>query len=591
MLVLVMAAATAALTLGLVLHGVTAHPYQTTRQQTHGPDVIATRFPSGTGPAASQAALGKLTPVAHAKDVVASSGPFPVAFSVLRANGHADAVLAEGRSTAPAAVDQPRLTAGSWVRPGWVVIERSFADALSVHIGQRVTLDGRPFRVGGVAVTAAFPVSGLGFLEGSSRWPNPGLIWMTRADVQSLASPSHPLGYVLNLKVASPPGAQAFADRFDPYGYTDNTGGLYLIPWQLIVRQDALLVSRAQKILLVGSWLLAMLAVASVAVLAGGRMAAQNRRVGLLKAVGATPELVAGVLLAEYLVLAVFAAAAGLVIGRLTAPLLTSPGAGLLGAAGAPQLTATSAGLVIAAALGAVIAATFFPALRAARTSTVSALADAPRRPSRRALIIGYSARLPVPLLLASRLAARRPRRTILAVLSITVTVSGVVAVLFAHASETSSQFGPPAGNANLGRSDIGFSSASAQVDQVLLVVTIMLAALAVVNALLITQATVQDSRHAGAVTRALGATPRQFAAGLSIAQAGPSLAGALLGIGGGYGLVILASQGGSITAPPAWQLLAAVAGTLTAITGLTFIPARSGARFAVAEVLQAEAA
>ena len=144
MLVLVMVAATTALTLGLVLHGVTAHPYQTTRQQTRGPDVIATWLSSGGGAAQAQAALEN---VARAKDVVASSGPFPVAFPLLRANGHADAALAEGRGTAAAAVDQPKLTAGSWVRPGWVVIERSFAGALGVRVGERITLARRPFRV------------------------------------------------------------------------------------------------------------------------------------------------------------------------------------------------------------------------------------------------------------------------------------------------------------------------------------------------------------------------------------------------------------------------------------------------------------
>ena len=407
----------------------------------------------------------------------------------------------------------------------------------------------------GVAVTAAFPVNGIGFLAGSNRWPNPGLIWMTSADAQNLASPRSPGGFVLNLKVASPPGAETFADRFDPHGYTDNTGSLYLIPWQMVARQDGMLVSREQKILLAGSWLLALLAMASLAVLVGGRMAGQNRRVGRLKAVGATPALVAGVLLAEYVVLAALAATAGLVIGRLAAPLLTSPSAGLLGTAGAPQLTAASAALVLAVALAVAVTATFFPALRAARASTVSALAGAPRQPGRRGRIIEYSARLPVTLLLAARLAARRPRRTILAALSITITESGVVAVLFAHASVAVSQFGAPAGHASTGTSDIGFISQTARVDQVLLVVTIMLAALAAVNAILITQATVQDARHAAAVTRALGATPAQLAAGLSIAQIAPTLAGALLGIAGGYGLFTMASQGGSITMPPAWPL------------------------------------
>ena len=51
-----------------------------------------------------------------------------------------------------------------------------------------------------------------------------------------------------------------------------------------------------------------MLAIASIAVLVGGRMAQQTRRVGLLKAVGATPALIAATLLAENMLLAVAAA-------------------------------------------------------------------------------------------------------------------------------------------------------------------------------------------------------------------------------------------------------------------------------------------
>ena len=168
----------------------------------------------------------------------------------------------------------------------------------------------------------------------------------------------------------------------------------------------------------------ALLAVASVAVLVGGRMAEQTRRVGLLKAVGGTPGLVAAALLAENLVLALLAAAAGLAAGWLAAPLLTNPGAALVGTPGAPSLTAprrAGGGVALAVAL----AATLVPAIRAARTSTVSALADAARPPRRRARLIAISARLPVPLLLGLRLVARRPRRALLSAASIAVTVTG----------------------------------------------------------------------------------------------------------------------------------------------------------------------
>jgi ABC-type lipoprotein release transport system permease subunit len=588
MLAVIMAAATASLTLGLVLHDTTAHPYQATREATAGPDAVATDFPSGAGAAASPAALRQTAPLARAAGVTGHSGPFPVAFPILSFDGHTDAVLAEGRGST-AAVDQPKLIEGRWIRPGAVVIERSFADALGIHAGDRVTLDGRPFTVAGVAVTAAFPDNGLGFLEGSSRWPNPGLVWTTEAAAHSLATRQHPLGYVLNLRLASPSAAEGFADRFDPGGYTDNTGGLYVIPWQVISRQDGLLMAHEQKILLVGSWLLALLAIGSLAIVAGGRMAEQNRRVGLLKAAGGTPALVAAVLLAEYLALAVIAAAAGLVTGRLAAPLLTSPGASLLGTAGAPQLTLPVVALVLAAALAIAALASYVPALRAARTSTVDALADAARPPRRHARLTTCSARLPVPLLLAVRLAARRPRRVLLGSLSIAVTVSGIVAVLFAHATLAVS----PSGNAaaaNPGLSDVGFISQTARENQVLLIITVMLATLAAVNIICITWATVQDSRHTAAITRALGATAGQLTTGLSAAQVFPALAGALAGLAGGYGLFLAASQGGSVSQPPAWWLAAAVLSTMIVVTGLTSVPARLSTRPPITSSLQADA-
>ena len=55
----------------------------------------------------------------------------------------------------PAAVDRPLLTAGRWVRPDGVVIERTCADALGVSAGDLVSLNGKSFAVAGIAVTGA----------------------------------------------------------------------------------------------------------------------------------------------------------------------------------------------------------------------------------------------------------------------------------------------------------------------------------------------------------------------------------------------------------------------------------------------------
>ena len=317
-------------------------------------------------------------------------------------------------------VDQPELVEGSWVSDGGVVLEAAFANALDVGVGDPVTLDGRSFEVVGVAVTAAMPP----YPEASCFSPcmvgatpdeladadlvpgmvfNPGLVWLTAADVRSLTTDSDSLSYVMNLKLAEPDEAQAFVDA----NQRPSPAAPGLEPWGDIVAEATEAARDAQMVLVFGAWLLGLLAVASVSVLVGGRMADQTRRVGLLKAVGGTPSLVAAVLLAEYALVAIVAAAAGLAVGSLTAPLLTGSSAGLTDGAATPAMTTSTVGLVTAVALGVAAVATVLPAVRAARTSTVNALADSARPPRRTGWLIATSARLPVPLLLA--VARRRP--------------------------------------------------------------------------------------------------------------------------------------------------------------------------------------
>jgi hypothetical protein len=207
----------------------------------------------------------------------------------------------------------------------------------------------------------------------------------------------------------------------------------------------------------------------------------------------------------------------------------------------------------------------------------VLALADSARSPRRTAWLIALSARLPVPLLLGLRVAGRRLRRTVLAMVSIAVTVSGIVAVLAARSDLLDGASLDPA------RTD--------RLNQVLVVITITLLAFAAVNAIFITWATALDARHSSALARALGATPQQIAAGLSAAQVLPALAGAILGIPGGLGLIAVADPDATTPIPPLWQLLAVVPGTVLMVATLTAIPARLGARRPVAEVLRSELA
>jgi putative ABC transport system permease protein len=579
LLLLAITAATATLTLGLALNGVTSQPFEQTRAATRGPDVVASFQNLGPpGPSLARVAAA-LNALAREPGVTASSGLIPFSWPTVRIDGLTAGVLAEGRSQHPAPVDQPLVTQGSWVRPGGVVVERSFAGALGVGVGTRLTLNGRPFTVVGIAVSAgnaAYPEANLVTWGGPYPTHEMGTMWLTRADAVGLGTTALPLSYLVNLKLADPAQAAAFVAA--------HSGGQFsilgLINWQAIAATDNKQVQVESTALEVGSSLLALLAIASVAVLVGGRIAEQHRRVGLLKAVGGTPKLVAAVLLTQNLIMAVAAAAAGLVAGWLAAPLLTSPGSGLVGTAGAPSLTVTNAMFVTGLALGVAFLSTAIPALRAARGSTVAALADAARAPRRTGWLVRASRRMPVPLLLGVRMAGRRPRRLVLTTASVAITVATLVAALsvqthWQHTGDGYSILNDPV---------------VSRLDRVLVMVIIVLVLLAAVNAVFITQATARDTRHSAALARALGAGTDQVSSGLAAAMLAPGLAGAVVGIPLGVGLVAALSRGGSINIPSAWSLVAVLVGTLAVLAGLAVIPARAGARLAPAEVLGREA-
>jgi putative ABC transport system permease protein len=562
-------ATTATLALGLMLRGAsTDQSYRQTRAVTVGPDVVATNVSTSYLPSV----------LAQAKKAGAATigGPYPVASVLMSAHGYTAGVTAEGRDQAVGPVDRPEIVQGTWVRGDGVVVERSFAVTLGLHVGDQVNLGGKGFHVAGIAISAASPpYPETGFMPHEAAG-NPGLVWLTRADALRLATSVAPLTYTVEVKLADPAAATALAG---PDGFTGNWTS-----WQAIAAQDAKEIANEQLVLDVGSWLLGLLAVASIAVLVGGRLAEQTWRVGLLKAVGGSPGLVTLVLLAEYLMLALAAAAVGLVAGRLAVPALTdfSFFAGLRAVPAEPPVTATTVAVAVGVSLAIAVLATAVPALRASRTSTVRALADAARAPSRRARLTALSARLPVPMLLGLRLAARRPGRSLLSAASIAITVTTLVAVLIYHASHGQP---PPGAVAAAG------GPPANPVSQVMLVLTVALVVLAAVNAIFTAWATVLDARYPAALARTLGATPRQVGAAMSAAQLLPALPGALIGVPAGVGLYAAVSSGAALTVPSAKWVAAVVAGVLLAMALLTAVPARLGAHGSVGRILRSESA
>jgi ABC-type lipoprotein release transport system permease subunit len=579
LLFLALAVAATTLTIALVLHGQTAAPYAETRARTAGPDVVVSLFPQ-EGRSAAHADATQLDALASRPEVAAHSPAFPVTWAPVTAAGVTGVAEVQGRDSGSSPVDRPYVVSGRWVDGGGVVVERAFAEALGVAVGDSVVLGGHRTPVVGVAVSAALPpypqLCTIGCILDQPGWmtAEPGLMWASRATATSLATPSEPVVWFQYLKLHDPDAAPAFAERFSAHG--PPSGAPQLDTWQEIAARHAEQLRSERTVVVFGGTLLGILALATLVVLVGGRMTDEVRRIGTLKAVGAAPGFVTRLLLASYLAIGVLAAVTGVLVGRVVAPHLVTRSAGLLGRLGATSVTLADQLLVVAAVLLLVILASAVPAWRAARTSTVRALADAGRTPHRGRLLVPLSRRLPVPALLGLRLAARRPRRAVLTTLSVAVAVCGSTVVLYAQAS-LRAEHNPGGGPAD---------PLTLQLRTVMTAMCVLLALMAAINLVFITRANAVDARVVLAVTRAVGASPGEAAAGLGIAQLFPAVVGLVLGTGCGV-LLFQALSSASPPGPPWGQLAALGVLTLVLVVLLTALPARLEARRPLAGVLR----
>lgn len=106
--------------------------------------------------------------------------------------------------------------------------------------------------------------------------------------------------------------------------------------------------------------------------------------------------------------------------------------------------------------------------------------------------------------------------------------------------------------------------------------------ALALVNAVLVAWTTALDNARTAALVRALGATPRQVTAGLTLASVLPALGAVGLGIPAGFAVfnaAAAAAGSGSSPTPAAAGLIALLPATLLGVAVLTAVPSRLAGR------------
>jgi hypothetical protein len=294
LLVTALSAAATSLVLGFALRGHTADAYAQTRNATAGPDVVAGVLPEPNTSVTTRQHR-QLVALMHEPQVSRTSGPFPTTWTDLTFGNVRGAAEVQGRDLSPSAVDQPEIASGRWIAPGAAVIEQAFANAVRAHVGDTLLLGGRSFHVAGIAVTAAItPYPDVCFVGCTLATPrlataSPGLIWLTRADARALATSTEPVALTTYLTLRPGVDADAFVTT---RSRASSPSAPILTSWHDIDNHDGKLIRNERTIALLGGSLLSVLAVATVTVLIGTRLSAETRRIGTLKAIGATPAYV-----------------------------------------------------------------------------------------------------------------------------------------------------------------------------------------------------------------------------------------------------------------------------------------------------------
>jgi len=567
LLLLALSVATTTITLTMALVDVSGRSWERVSQSTHGFHVGAgAEISPDMSPAQLERVRAELARLGDAPGVVAVGGPWRQAQVDAEIHGVPLRLRVQVRDPGSAAVDQPLVTAGHWLddREG-VVLEDGFAAAASLQPGDTITIAGQRVAVRGAALTVSL---------GPYPTDQPAWVWISAATAARLGTALDEGGYELDLRLADPDQAESFAAAHPEVGDT----------WQESKSEAVADIEDLAAVFGILAVFVVVLTIGTAVILVAGRMAAQIRQVGTLKAVGVTPGQVTCVLLVEYLAVALLATAVGLAVGGLLTPPLARV-TRVLSVYGAqtPPIAWPRAATAFAATTAVVVLATVRPALRGVRRSTLRSLASNTRPPHRPGRLSHAITRLPLPLpvWLGLRGANRRRGRFLANTLGLTVGITLLItAVALRTGVDTLRQKGLPpyepdpislaASIANQARaSSLGFTVAA------------LLIALALINATVAAVFAAHDHARNHAIMRTVGATPAQTVTAFLVAQLTSCLLACGLGIPLGIAFYESSIRGGVLD-PIGLSALTYVATILAALALyalISAIPARLLAR------------
>ena len=580
LLLVTLTIATGTLSAGMWLSGSADGPWDRVWKATNGFHVsLAYYHDRGAPKLQLDRALRRASALGEEPGVVAAGGPWTLLDGHLDVGRESVDLTAEIRKPGRSPVDQPLVTAGRWLGAGGgTVLESGLASALHVGPGDTVTIQGRPFRVRGVAETVSvgrFPLS------------QPAQVWVTpQTGREMLRAGMTGEGFDLQLRLADPDNASAFAAAHRSIETSTRSSTMFLETWQQRRADSHSDLDILIEALLAAGGFIAVLTVATAAVIVTGRMAAETRRVGTLKAVGVTPRLIILMLLIEYLGIAALATITGLGIGRLLAPRLAATSLTILGPP-EPPLSWPRVGIVAAVAVAVVLLGTIRPAIRGIRHSTLRSLQSSARRPKRPARLARLAARigLPVTGVLGIRSAWRRPGRLLTNAAGLALGIAMIVVAL--GLSRSLDLLALRFAEHPDALSGAAVDALYKQVRAIILGTAGLLLALGTINAFIVAAFAARDGARNHAVMRAMGATPRQTAATLIVSQLGACALAVGVGIPLGLGLWQLMAGGDLPRVEVSWTaLLALMAAVPVAFAGIVSIPARWLARRPIAPQL-----
>ena len=324
----------------------------------------------------------------------------------------------------PPTMSTPLIVAGTWLRssePDGAVLEASFATAVHVGVGDRITVDGIDgtevsMRVIGIADTAD-----QGFYP---QW-TPGLIWVQHGLLTKVEPQQSETEKVVGLRLddnsalATSEVVQTIYNLYN--GPAENSAVLRYSTWQQVQNSMASN-DRLLGLLLALFGIIALVAApCAIANVTAGRVLVQRQDIAMLKALGFTPGQVVRMLLAEQTLLG----AAGAVLGLAAARIITSP-AFVRPPDGTPVGLAPLSGSWVALIGGCTVLtvaiATVIPAWRAGRVSPVAAVQPSPPR-GHLSLIarLGLLVHLPAPLVLGARDSLTRRLPAVLTVVGLAI--------------------------------------------------------------------------------------------------------------------------------------------------------------------------